>query len=684
MSSQCSSLANQQPVSAHPWLARVRPDRDSPAKAGGAEKRQASGHTTGMARHNEFCSGTQHANRVQSSGQADEPKHSAPVSPTVMKNWIRWEATENEYEAESGLFARNRHLTVSPAAPASLTRLTAQGTTRQHAASPSPAANFQQQPNKKQDTLPGSGHSPHVMPALEACLPSDKQLVQAMQHSGPPHQSNARRISQQDELGRGHGDAGMASRGPDMRYCLSSSQPAVGAGLWEEQTTRSWLREAGLAVLVPDERAALMDNPVRNGLLLCDLAGALEGRIVWGVNRKPRTLSSARGNIMAALGHLGMLTAQTCPTGLLHEGRQASIWGLLNHLRLTHPSATLLGRQLIGQQAVDRTLTGNAEACKPDRCSGAVAAATNGAHDVISAHMVSVGPHGSIRCTSPVHRSPRAQQHKKRQLSSAPCLYHDHETITVSLVQESGLYTPPERSVSPQRWQRGHSPAKQRTDSACIGGGSDSYVRVVAVGPAVAKHRSGQRCDKQDAPQQHAATPQWCPEPAAAAAQGSRKAALTQLRIARCRQQQQLTPADVEQEVAERMCARNKQSTGAHWSSRKAQKEQQMALSDLELVGWVRSKGLTEVSPGMLLEESFADGRLLCRLVSLLERRSLSGVEWRAPSLAASRHNVAKAMSELKKRPSMPLQNLWQVTEVVKAEPGFVQTLLNDMVTAYK
>ncbi len=38
---------------------------------------------------------------------------------------------------------------------------------------------------------------------------------------------------------------------------------------------RSWLREAGLAVLVPDERAALMDNPLRNGLLLCDLAGQL-------------------------------------------------------------------------------------------------------------------------------------------------------------------------------------------------------------------------------------------------------------------------------------------------------------------------------------------------------------------------------------------------------------------------
>lgn len=262
------------------------------------------------------------------------------------------------------------------------------------------------------------------------------------------------------------------------------------------------------------------------------------------------------------------------------QGRQASIWGLLNHLRLTHPSSPLLGRQLIGQQAVDRTLTSSAEACKPDRCSGAVAAATNGAHDVISAHMVSLGPRGPIRCSSPVHRSPEAQQHKKRQLGSAPCPYHDHETITVSLVQESGLYTPPKRSVSPQRSQRSYSPAKQRGDNACSSGGSDSYVRVVAVGPAVAKHqhRSGQCCDKQDVWQQHAATPQRCPEPAAA--QGSRKAALTQLRVARCRQQQQLTPADVEQEVAERMYARNKQGAGAHWSSRKAQKELHMALSD--------------------------------------------------------------------------------------------------------
>ena len=48
-------------------------------------------------------------------------------------------------------------------------------------------------------------------------------------------------------------------------------------------------------------------------------AGALEGRIVWGMDRNPRNLARARGNIMAALGHLGMLTVQTCPRGLVHE-----------------------------------------------------------------------------------------------------------------------------------------------------------------------------------------------------------------------------------------------------------------------------------------------------------------------------------------------------------------------------
>lgn len=40
---------------------------------------------------------------------------------------------------------------------------------------------------------------------------------------------------------------------------------------------------------------------------------------MWGLNRSPKSLAAARSNVFAALGHLGMLTAQTCPRGLLHE-----------------------------------------------------------------------------------------------------------------------------------------------------------------------------------------------------------------------------------------------------------------------------------------------------------------------------------------------------------------------------
>ena len=91
------------------------------------------------------------------------------------------------------------------------------------------------------------------------------------------------------------------------------------------------------------------------------------------------------------------------------QGRQASIWGLLNHLRLTHPQATVVGQPL-DQQPVDRTVTSHEEACKPDRCSGAVVAATGGAPADSMQDVLSVGPHGSIRCISPMQHSHRPQQ----------------------------------------------------------------------------------------------------------------------------------------------------------------------------------------------------------------------------------------------------------------------------------
>ena len=291
-------------------------------------------------------------------------------------------------------------------------------------------------------------------------------------------------------------------------------------------------------------------------------------------------------------------TASDIRGGFDVQGRQASIWGLLNHMRLTHPSAGVIASQQAEQQAVDRTLsTLDQEACKPDRCLGAVAAATSTAipHGS-SSHaqdMVSVGPHGSIRCTSPVQRSPRLHQQqrqqqeqppRKRQAGQSACPYHDHETMTISLVGQANVYGSPARAVSPQRTHRNASPRQGRSqETADCSSANDAYVRLVSVTPAVGRqqqHGKVQFADRSGATQQQAtAAPVRCPEPAAACSSSSRRAALAQLRMAR-RRQQQLLPADVEQRISEKMCARKKQGCGAEWSSRKVQDRRQLVLSD--------------------------------------------------------------------------------------------------------
>ena len=287
------------------------------------------------------------------------------------------------------------------------------------------------------------------------------------------------------------------------------------------------------------------------------------------------------------------------------QGRQASIWGMLNHMRLTHPSAGVIGQTVQGQP-VDRTLTSLEETCKPDRCSGAVAAATspagNGDCSDHAQNMVSVGPHGSIRCTSPLQRSPR--QHKQKHLQQQqqqqklqqqqpprnrhagqlPRPYHDHETMTISLVGQANVYGSPARTVSPQRCSHKNVSPSRGTENADHSCGNDAYVRLVSMRPAVGRQQQGkvQPVDRSKAAQQQRQRlPERCPQPAAAAPSSSnRTAALAQLRMAR-RRQQQLSPADVEQHISEKMCARQKPAgCGANWSSMKKQDRQQRLFSD--------------------------------------------------------------------------------------------------------
>lgn len=275
---------------------------------------------------------------------------------------------------------------------------------------------------------------------------------------------------------------------------------------------------------------------------------------------------------------------------------------MLNHMRLTHPSAGVIG-QTVEEQPVDRTLTSHEETCKPDRCSGAVAAATspagNGDCSDHAQNTVSVGPHGSIRCISPVQRSPRQQKQKHLQQQQQPrtghagqlaCPYPNHETMTISLVGQANLYGSPARAVSPQRSHKHASPSRgtENADHSCA---NDAYVRLVSVRPAVGRQQQGkvQPVDESEATQQQRQkAPVRCPEPAAAASSSNRTAALAQLRMAR-RRQQQLSPADVEQHISEKMCARTRPTgCGANWSSRKKQERQQWFLSDAgELSTWL-------------------------------------------------------------------------------------------------
>ena len=95
-----------------------------------------------------------------------------------------------------------------------------------------------------------SRHERHVMPC-SICSPSaaaqlqqaktgiPAQLVQPLfpATQGREHLCKGKGQDGEQALGFGVG-RGSEGRVASVRYCLSSSEPAVGAGIWEEQTTR--------------------------------------------------------------------------------------------------------------------------------------------------------------------------------------------------------------------------------------------------------------------------------------------------------------------------------------------------------------------------------------------------------------------------------------------------------------
>ncbi|GIM02335.1 hypothetical protein Vretimale_7218, partial [Volvox reticuliferus] len=120
----------------------------------------------------------------------------------------------------------------------------------------------------------------------------------------------------------GGGGGGGGSRGdgspPPMRPASPvPSEPItiVRPFAWQERETRLWLDDLGLAVSPTEESLPLLDNPLRNGLLLAALAARVVGSpLPTGVvTAPPRDVRSARTNILCALDHLGLLAAPWGP-----------------------------------------------------------------------------------------------------------------------------------------------------------------------------------------------------------------------------------------------------------------------------------------------------------------------------------------------------------------------------------
>eukprot|EP00873_Tetraselmis_striata_P010229 jgi/Tetstr1/430493/TSEL_020301.t1 len=163
------------------------------------------------------------------------------------------------------------------------------------------------------------------------------------------------------------------------KFCRVSLLKAVeelsmsGWGISEKDraATRTWLRALQLEVLPDEEAQPLLTNPLRNGVLLCEVVGLLEGPMK-NVSRCPRDVLSCRRNIHGAFQTLGMIPPgvdaasadhagerqsspgrrQSKQDDHLHssmvwnverilQGNNSTVWALLNFLRQKHPRAQL-------------------------------------------------------------------------------------------------------------------------------------------------------------------------------------------------------------------------------------------------------------------------------------------------------------------------------------------------------
>lgn len=110
-----------------------------------------------------------------------------------------------------------------------------------------------------------------------------------------------------------------------------------------ESEVRRWLLNMGFALTDHGTAMPTLADPMRNGVLLCELVAFLEGTPISGYAQKPKSLDSARANFEAALTVLRR-RPQIPPVYLwqteeLLKGTRDAVWGLLWHIKHAYPKA---------------------------------------------------------------------------------------------------------------------------------------------------------------------------------------------------------------------------------------------------------------------------------------------------------------------------------------------------------
>jgi hypothetical protein len=113
----------------------------------------------------------------------------------------------------------------------------------------------------------------------------------------------------------------------------------------DEDKTREWLRRINFHNYLNSDQLDLMEDPVRNGIMLCEVLCFLETIQLFDLCYKPKTMKEWRDNVDKAISiwHQVDRIRENMPPSLLAnrelilKGDHPTFWGILNWLRKLYP-----------------------------------------------------------------------------------------------------------------------------------------------------------------------------------------------------------------------------------------------------------------------------------------------------------------------------------------------------------